>query len=231
MFRLFNKKDYIIQSLCPDMTLFWGFKWPKKGKVVDPDWNLDPYCKGVVLGSLNGERGLSNLDWSIDCVWCVAEVDKKKGIELKGAAGGSWKFPKAKVVFSGNRKDATDFLLSKIGWDKPVEGCYKIGGYKSNLLGGNHSTLSAGSWSEVFGKDNSTVNTGDFSVICVGKNSTVNGGEDSQVSAGDRSILQVKYHYGNRHRVAVGYVGEDALKPNTYYKVNNEGKFVETTCG
>ena len=30
-----------------------------------------------------------------------------------------------------------------------------------------------------------------------------------------------------RPRIAVAYVGEDGIKPNTKYQVNNKGKFIE----
>lgn len=36
----------------------------------------------------------------------------------------------------------------------------------------------------------------------------------------------IKWHDGNRYRLAVGYVGEDGIKPDTPYRVQ-DGKLVE----
>ena len=45
-------------------------------------------------------------------------------------------------------------------------------------------------------------------------------------SAGDGGIIQIKWWDGARYRIAVAYVGEDGIKPNTPYRVEN-GKFAE----
>jgi hypothetical protein len=41
--------------------------------------------------------------------------------------------------------------------------------------------------------------------------------------------LQIGWHDGNRHRIAVGYVGERGIKANTPYHCNAKGELVEVT--
>jgi len=49
------------------------------------------------------------------------------------------------------------------------------------------------------------------------------------VRAGELGIIQIKWfdHTTNRHRITVGYVGENGIKPDTWYEVNRNGELVE----
>ena len=44
--------------------------------------------------------------------------------------------------------------------------------------------------------------------------------------AGELGLICISYSDGNRERLLVGYVGENGIKPNTWYAVS-DGKFVE----
>ena len=114
---------------------------------------------------------------------------------------GKVKFPEAEVVFVGSRYDATNFIR-ELGARGAVIG--------STVTGGNCSTVTGGYSSTVTG----------------GVGSTVTGGDRSTVTGGVNSIMQVKWHDGNRYRIAVAYVGEDGIEPNVPYRVEN-GKFVK----
>ena len=57
--------------------------------------------------------------------------------------------------------------------------------------------------------------------------STVSGGYGATVSGGYGASLSLKWFDGTRHRFAVAYVGEDGIKPNTKYRLNDKQKFVE----
>ncbi|MDA5524915.1 hypothetical protein PGS42_21035 [Yersinia kristensenii] len=63
-----------------------------------------------------------------------------------------------------------------------------------------------------------------------GKDSVVAAaGSVSRVVLGEGGCAVVPYHDGERTRFAVAYVGENDIKANTPYYINDEGRFVEIT--
>jgi hypothetical protein len=85
------------------------------------------------------------------------------------------------------------------------------GGYESTLTGGYESTLTGGYESTLTGRDESTLT----------------GGYESTLTGGDRSILIIKYHDGSRYRIKTAYVGENGIKSDVAYKLDNNFEFVE----
>ena len=172
-------KNYILKTVNSDMTSYNGFKWKKRGIVKCEDWKPTKECGNGLHGALNGCGNGELFNWDKNAIWIVAEVDKSKGVDLDG----KWKFPECKVVFTGNQKEATDYLLKKVG-DVPMIGCFKVGGHRSTVSGGYKSTVSGGDWSTVSGGDESTVSGGDESTVSGGYYSNVSGGYKSNVSGG-----------------------------------------------
>ena len=43
-----------------------------------------------------------------------------------------------------------------------------------------------------------------------------------------KGIIQIKYYDGKRYRIKIGYIGENGLKPNVKYKLNNNHEFEES---
>ena len=60
----------------------------------------------------------------------------------------------------------------------------------------------------------------------VGDNQDVIVGYRGNATAGYDGILQIKWYDGNRYRIAIGYVGENGIKPNVKYCCE-KGEFVE----
>lgn len=56
---------------------------------------------------------------------------------------------------------------------------------------------------------------------------TLTGGYGSTLTGGDDSTLSIKWWDGHRTRISIAYVGEDGIKPNTPYRLDNNGRFVE----
>ena len=48
---------------------------------------------------------------------------------------------------------------------------------------------------------------------------TVTGGSRATVTGGDGATVTIKWWGGSRYRIAIGYVGEDGIEPNTPYIV------------
>ncbi|MDN0108795.1 hypothetical protein QVN76_18150, partial [Yersinia rochesterensis] len=70
----------------------------------------------------------------------------------------------------------------------------------------------------------------DAQIEANGKDSVVAAaGSVSRVVLGEGGCAVVPYHDGERTRFAVAYVGENDIKANTPYYINDEGRFVEIT--
>ena len=54
-------------------------------------------------------------------------------------------------------------------------------------------------------------------------------GLEGRAKAGKDGLLAVAWHDGKRPRLAVGYVGEDGIKPDTWYRATRAGKLVKAT--
>ena len=100
------------------------------------------------------------------------------------------------------------------------------GGYGSTLTGGDGSTLTGGACSTLTGGYGSTLTGRDCSTLTGGDGSTLTGGDGSTLTGGYRSTLTLCY-YLDRKRLVTRYVGEDGIKPNTPYRLNDAHEFEE----
>ena len=135
---------YVLRTCAADMTSYGGFVWPREGVVEAPDWQPTADCGRGLHGFLWGEGDGSLADWSRDAVWIVSRINE--WIDLDGKV----KFPRAEVVFSGSREDATA-KIRELGANGAVIG--------STLTGGDYSLLTGG--------DGSILTGGDGSILCL----------------------------------------------------------------
>ena len=64
-------------------------------------------------------------------------------------------------------------------------------------------------------------------IVATGENATiVCAGGGARVKSGKGGCFALTWHDGTRHRIVVGYVGEDGIKADTWYRVE-DGKLVE----
>ena len=63
----------------------------------------------------------------------------------------------------------------------------------------------------------------------VGDKGTAMAGHKGTATAGDGGELRIRYwdHKTDRYRTAIAYVGEDGIKPDTAYELDDNNKFVE----
>jgi hypothetical protein len=203
----------ILRTCKADMTSWGGFKWPRRGKVEAPDWKPTRKCGKGLHGLFWGEGAGHLLDWSEDAVWVVARVDVDDVIDL----GDKVKFPRATVLYAGDRKTATDRILK----ERPGAAC--VGAL---ITGGDYATVTGGDYATVTGGDEATVTGGGEATGTGGYRATVTGGYRATVTGGDRGILLLRHHDGWRTRIVTAYVGEDGIKPDTPYHLI-DGKFTE----
>ena len=178
------KYSYVLKTVNKDMEGYHSFKYPVKGLVEAPDWNLNPTCGEGLHGWLNGEGDGSLGNWSNDAKWLVLKVETKLIVDLERKV----KFPKGEVIFVGDRLEATNFLQKKVK-GAAIIGATITGGYKSTVTGGDYSTIIGGDNSTIIGGDNSTVTGDDNSTVIGGNKSTVTGGDGSTVTGGYNSTV------------------------------------------
>ena len=184
-----------------------GFKWPKKGRVKAPDWDPKPECGHGLHGLLWGEGTTAVWCWDDDARWLVVSVDPKLIVQLPDEGNGpKVKFPRGTVVFCGNSKDATDYIIAHGAYGKAVVGAHVDAGARGTATAGEYGTATAGA--------RGTATAGEYG--------TATAGEYGTATAGYGGILQVISWPMGRKRVVTGYVGEDGIEPDVAYKVVGE---------
>ena len=208
-----RETSLVLRTCRADLTSRNGFQWAGVGGItVAPDWNTNEECGNGLHGWLYGAGNHSCSDYlSADAAWMVLEVVTADIIMLDGKC----KFPRAKTVFVGGRKEAAESLLaneprssnvkiigriaevgdsqSLIGGALSVltggDGSTLTGGYRSTLNGGDRSTLTGGDGSTLTGGYRSTLTGGDGSTLTGGNCSTLTGGDQSTLTGGNYSTL------------------------------------------
>ena len=193
-------KALVLRTCNSDMTSHGGFKWPKSGKVECSDWSPEPACGKGLHGLLWGEGDSSQLG-GFSCPHLVVEIDEASKVDLQGKV----KFSSGAVVHCGDAKSATDFIRDHGGRGRSIVRGTSTSGVRGTSTSGDGGTSTSG--------DRGTSTSGV-------------GGTSKTGSAG---IVVCRWwdSKAERARLAIGYVGEDGVKPDTFYRCNDEGKLVE----
>lgn len=195
----------VLRTCKSDLTSRGGFQWADVGgTTVAEDWIENKECGNGLHGWLfgSGDHSYSNyLD--ADSKWMVLEVDLKSIVML----GEKCKFPKAKTVFVGDKKSATDYLIANEPRAKNV-----------SVIG---ASLEVG--------DNGSVLVGALGTATTGESGTATAGESGTATTGESGEIRIQYWdtKAERYRTIIGYIGEDGLKADTAYKLDENHKFVE----
>ena len=72
-----------------------------------------------------------------------------------------------------------------------------------------------------------TATAGYGGTATAGYGGTATAGDRGTATAGVGGILNIRYWDGNRYRIAIFYVGEDNIEPNTPYRLNDDHKAVK----
>ena len=196
---------YMLKTVNADFTSHGGFRWPRRGKVVAPDWDPEPVCGGGLHGLLWGEGDGRLLDWSDDAVWLVCKIDADTAVDL----GGKIKVPEATVAHAGTRKTATAFLAAHAPG--------------RSIVGGTATARDFGTATAGYG---GTATAGHRGTATAGLDGTATAGHGGTATAGDGGTIVVRWQDGNRWRLAVGYIGEADLEPNVPYRCDDNGRLV-----
>jgi hypothetical protein len=77
------------------------------------------------------------------------------------------------------------------------------------------------SWGDMVGAGQAEAGEGGVAIIDAG----------GTAAAGEGGVILVRYYDGQRYRFAIGYVGEEGIKPGIPYGVDQHGKLVERRSG
>ena len=212
-----------------DMTSRNGFRWPTPdedighgpGVAVAPDWNPETICGGGLHGWLRGEGSPHVANIKHDSKWLVVEVDESTIVDINGE---EVKFPRGRVIFVGERHEATNYLHRNRQAGSRCLWLSAECGDDSTLTGGDDSTLTGGYGSTLTGGDHSTLTGGDHSTLTGGNRSTLTGGYGSTLTGGYGSVFTCQFWDGSRYRRAVAYVGEGGIKARAPYTYNVDTK-------
>jgi len=203
------------------MTGYGGFKWPESGPVEAPDWEPTYECGHGLHGLPWGVGGSEYLNWDEEAKWLVVEAKDDEVLTGQGDLTAKCKFPRGNVVYCGERKGATDYILDNGGEGKPVVGAIREGGDRSTITSGSLSTITSG--------DRSTITSGSLSTIASGDGSTITSGNLSTITGGEGSTINIQWwdKKSNRWRITIGYVGEDGIEANVPYRCDDNGKLIK----
>jgi hypothetical protein len=107
-----------------------------------------------------------------------------------------------------------------------------VGGTATAGVGG---TAAAGDYGTATAGVGGTATAGDYGAATAGVSGTATAGDYGTAmagyygtaTAGVGGILNIRYWDGNRYRIAIFYVGEDNIEPNTPYRLNDDHKAVK----
>jgi len=162
-------------------------------------------------GFLWGEGDGSLACWDADARWLVLLVQANDVRDLRGKV----KFPRAEVVYCGDRLGATGYLAANGGHGRAIIGGTATAGYSGTATAGDRGTATAG--------DRGTATAGDRGTATAGYRGTATAGDSGTATAGDSGTLVIFWwdDSAGRSRVVVGSVGEGGIEPNIPYRVVN----------
>ena len=165
------------------------------------------------------KSGFHACEAPLDCLNYYSIIDSKFAeVELGGVSDEREKDTKrvGSTVSIKASLNIAGLVKAQVEWCKQNAENKSVaeGDYSTAASCGDYSTAaSCGNYSKV------SCDTNGFACVA-GIDGRVKGNAGSALSLGYRDAQ-------DRNRIAVAYVGEDGIKPDTWYKLNASGKFVE----
>ena len=236
------------------LTGYGGFPWPSSGPVEAPNewdnaWGKKPSdyiggfkpnisCGGGLHGLEEAEGDLGLLDWTCDGQAMLVSTDRTKlvrvGVKVKFRSG---------VVerLVSLAEGICMFWCDRNKINKQVKDITAASGHDSQLAASGHDSQLAAS-----GNDSQLAASGSYSQLAASGNDSqlAASGHDSQLAAsGSSSIcmaaayrcrakasangaIALAWYDEVRPRIAVGYVGENGIESDTWYKVSDNGTLI-----
>ena len=102
-------------------------------------------------------------------------------------------------------------------------------GESGTATAGNWGTATAGNWGTATAGYKGTATAGYKGTATAGESGTATAGNWGTATAGESGEIRIQYwdSKAERYRTVLGYIGEDGLKADTAYKLDENHKFVE----
>ena len=234
---------YGLRTCAADGTSHGGFQWPESGLVTAPDWKPTTKCGNGLHALLDGEGDASLLNWSADAVWQLVGFDSY--VDLDGKV----KFQSCEVA-TGTRLAVTA-ALSALRPGATIHGATATAGYEGTATAGHRGTATAGERGTATAGQGGTATAGHRGTATAGQGGTATAGHRGTATAGQGGTatagyegtatagqggtatvgewgrIQIEWWDGRRYRIPTGYVGENGIKPDTAYRLDDAGQFVE----
>ena len=104
-------------------------------------------------------------------------------------------------------------------------------GYSGTANAGDCGIATAGHYGTAMAGDYGIATAGHRGTAKAGHRGTSMAGNDGMATAGEGGIISIWHWDGDCIRLITGYIGDNGLKPNTPYRLNEDGKFVEAENG
>lgn len=101
-----------------------------------------------------------------------------------------------------------------------------VGGFKATVVSERGRVAITGRSGLAVAGPGGTAIADDEGIAAAGVEGIAWAREGGRAMADDRGVLVLEWFDGERTRLTVAYVGEDGIKPNTYYRVNERGEVV-----
>ena len=187
----------VLRTCRSNLTSRDGFQWADVGGTTV----AEDWIKNTDCG--NGLHGWLFGAGDHNCSDYLAEDSKWMVLEVDLESivmlGDKCKFPSAKTVFVGDKKTATDYLIANEPRCKNVA-----------VIG-------------------ASITVGDSEAVIVSGLGTATAGDYGTATAGGSGEIRIRYYdsKADRFRTVIGYIGENGLKANTAYKLDDNYKFIE----
>jgi len=178
----------------------------------------DAACSNGLQGLMWGVGEGGNLHLTVeDAKWLVMEVDAASVTDL----GGKVKFQSADVVYCGDRAGAIAYLDANGGADKAVFGAARTAGYQGSATAGYRGSATAGYQGSATAGYQGSATAGD--------RGSATAGDRGSARASSSGVIVIHWYDSKigRTRLVVGYVGEDGLKANTWYCLDEDHQFIQ----
>ena len=229
---------YVLRTCNEDMTSGNGFiqppffVWPESGPVEAPDWDPDPVrsCGGGLHGLEYGQGDLKFCSIYRDmetAKWMVVKVDKSAGfVPSKDKV----RFRRGEVIYAGDRPGALK-KFREVGFTGALPWDLVLVGDKGTATAGWNGTATAGWKGTATAGWNGTATAGDYGTATAGDYGTATAGNYGTATAGKKGIISLRWYdqAAERYRLTILYPGENDIKENTKYRLDELGNPVEVT--
>ena len=196
----------VLRTVDKDRKAYGGFVWPESGPVEAPDWDPKAVCGAGLHGCAKGVGNLSLLNWHIDALWQVVEVQKDSIVDLAGKV----KFPRGVVLYTGDRQTAANMIADRYP-EAIVIGAARTAGYAGTATAGYAGTATAGYAGTATAGDAGTATAGDAGTATAGDAGTATAGTRGTATAGYAGTATAGYAgtatAGDAGTATAGYAG------------------------